>query len=377
MIYVVAPGDTLSGIARTYGSSVAQLQESNGVQPDQPLVPGQALVVPDQEGTVSVKPVLSIGGYAYPHIQPSVLQQAIPFLTTLSIFSYGFREDGTLVEPYDRWLLQQGREVGVGAILVLTSIDESGNFSSQRAAQLFQNRSLQTKVLDGLLQAMIEKGYVGLDADFEYIQEADKEAFFGFLEYARERLHQYGFFLQVDLAPKTYAQQPGLLYVAHDYAVIGAIADTVLLMTYEWGYAYGPPMAIAPLPQVEAVARYAVTEIPTWKIQLGVPNYGYDWTLPYESGRRAVTLGNEEAVHLAARVGAEIVFDPTAQAPQFRYQKEGTLHQVWFEDARSIQAKFDLIERYQLGGGTYWNLLRSFPQNWAFLAQTINSRSLW
>lgn len=27
---------------------------------------------------------------------------------------------------------------------------------------------------------MIEKGYVGLDADFEYIQEADKEAFFAF-----------------------------------------------------------------------------------------------------------------------------------------------------------------------------------------------------
>mgnify|MGYP000090479468 CR=1 FL=1 len=102
---------------------------------------------------------------------------------------------------------------------------------------------------------LIEKGYVGLDADFEYIPETDRDAFFAFLDNARERLHQYGFFLQVDLAPKTCAQQPGLLYVAHDYAGIGSIADTVLLMTYEWGYAYGPPMAIAPLPQVEAVVR--------------------------------------------------------------------------------------------------------------------------
>lgn len=377
MIYVVVPGDTLSGIARTYGASVMQLPESNGILPDQALVPGQALVVPNRVEDTPVKRLLSIGGYAYPHILPEVLGQALPFLTTLSIFSYGFQEDGTLVRPYDAWLLQQGRDAGVGAILVLTSIDESGNFSSQRAARLFWDRALQDRVLSELLQVMIEKGYVGLDADFEYIQETDKEAFLGFLENAGEQLHQYGFFLQVDLAPKTYAQQPGLLYAAHDYAVIGAIADTVLLMTYEWGYAYGPPMAIAPLPQVEAVVRYAVTEIPTWKIQLGIPNYGYDWTLPYESGRRAVTLGNEEAVRLAAQVGAEIVFDPTAQAPQFRYQKEGTLHQVWFEDARSIQAKFDLIERYQLGGGTYWNLLRPFPQNWAFLAQTINPRSLW
>lgn len=159
--------------------------------------------------------------------------------------------------------------------------------------------------------------------------------------------------------------------------MIGSIADTVLLMTYEWGYAYGPPMSIAPLPQVEAVVRYAVTEIPTWKIQLGIPNYGYDWTLPYEPGRRAVTLGNEEAVRLAAQVGAEIQFDPVSQAPTFQYQTAGTIHQVWFEDARSVQAKFDLIERNQLVGGTYWNLLRPFPQNWALAAQRITPRSLW
>lgn len=87
MIYVVAPGDTLSGIARLSGSSVAQLQQDNGILPDQPLVPGQALVVPDRDGTASEKPLLSVGGYAYPHIRPGVLQQALPFLTTLFMAS--------------------------------------------------------------------------------------------------------------------------------------------------------------------------------------------------------------------------------------------------------------------------------------------------
>lgn len=82
---------------------------------------------------------------------------------------------------------------------------------------------------------MLEKGYLGLDVDFEYVEERDKEAFFHFLGRARERLHQDGFFLHVDLAPKTHAQQSGPLYAAHDYSVIGAIADSVLLMTYEWG----------------------------------------------------------------------------------------------------------------------------------------------
>ena len=368
MIYVVAPGDTLSGIARLSGSSVAQLQQDNGILPDQPLVPGQALVVPDRDGTASEKPLLSVGGYAYPHIRPGVLQQALPFLTTLSIFSYGFREDGTLVEPPARWLLQQAGEVGAGAVLVLTSTDEDGNFSSQRAAQLFRDRVLQTQVLDSLLQVLIEKGYVGLDADFEYIPETDRDAFFAFLDNARERLHQYGFFLQVDLAPKTYAQQPGLLYVAHDYAVIGSIADTVLLMTYEWGYSYGPPMAISPIRSMRTVIEYALKEIPAEKLLLGIPNYGYDWQIPYSQSRKAVSISNQYAVSLAARYYAAIRFDESVQAPWFRYVDErGQEHEVWFEDARSIRAKLSLVPEYGLRGVGYWNLMRPFPQNWVIL----------
>ena len=52
----------------------------------------------------------------------------------------------------------------------------------------------------------------------------------------------------------------------------------------KWGYAYGPPMAVAPMPQVRRVAEYALARIPAEKILLGVPNYGYDWTLPYVQG---------------------------------------------------------------------------------------------
>ena len=72
------------------------------------------------------------------------------------------------------------------------------------------------------------------------------------------------------------------------------------------------------------------------------------------------------------------MFDEQAMSPYYRYTDEDNAeHEVWFEDARSVQAKFDLIERNQLVGGTYWNLLRPFPQNWALAAQRITPRSLW
>ena len=142
----------------------------------------------------------------------------------------------------------------------------------------------------------------------------------------------------------------------------------MLLMTYEWGYTYGPPMAVAPLPNVRQVLDYAVTEIPREKIYLGIPNYGYDWPLPFRQGEtKARSISNQEAVAIAAAQRADIAYDGTAQSPWFRYTAGGTVHEVWFEDARSMSAKLRLIQEYGLRGAGYWNLMRPYPQGWTVL----------
>jgi len=148
----------------------------------------------------------------------------------------------------------------------------------------------------------------------------------------------------------------------------------LLLMTYEWGYTYGPAMAVAPLPSVRRVLDYAVTEMPPEKIFLGFPNYGYDWILPYISGQsRARSIGNEEAVDIAIRYGAEIRFDETAQSPYFYYtDEENRVHEVWFEDARSCYAKFSLIPSYGFRGVGYWNFMRPFTASFSLLTQMFD-----
>lgn len=128
-------------------------------------------------------------------------------------------------------------------------------------------------------------------------------------------------------------------------------------------------MAVAPLPNVRRVVEYALTEIPAEKLWLGVPNYGYDWPLPFVQGTtRAQSISNQYAVSLALRYGVEIQYSDYAQSPWFRYtDSTGTVHEVWFEDARSIRAKLALIPEYGLIGAGYWNLMRPFPQNWRLL----------
>ena len=159
------------------------------------------------------------------------------------------------------------------------------------------------------------------------------------------------------IAPKTSAGQVGTLYEAHDYPVHGELVDFVIIMTYEWGYIYGPAMAVAPINEVRRVLDYAVTEIPPEKILMGMPNYGYDWTLPFVQGSAARTLSNTAAIAQASDVGAAINYDEKSQAPFYNYyDRQGRRHEVWFDDARSIRARLRLIYDYRLGGLSYWTI---------------------
>lgn len=128
-------------------------------------------------------------------------------------------------------------------------------------------------------------------------------------------------------------------------------------------------MAVAPINMVRRVVEYALTEIPTEKISLGIPNYGYDWPLPYEQGvTKAETINNLQAVEIAIDHGARIQFDETAMTPYFRYWQYGIQHEVWFEDVRSLKAKFDLIKEFNLSGAGYWQIMNFFRANWLLLA---------
>ncbi|MDE7199862.1 MAG: glycoside hydrolase, partial [Lachnospiraceae bacterium] len=69
--------------------------------------------------------------------------------------------------------------------------------------------------------------------------------------------------------------------------------------------------------------------------------------------------------------GVPIQFDQVAMSPFFQYEKDGQLHEVWFEDVRSYQAKFALLPEYELRGMGYWQIMRFFRPNWLLLADTF------
>lgn len=367
LTYTVQPGDTFFAIAASSGLSPRELLRLNPIlRGEYTVFAGQTLVLEDdvdRDGSILVT------GYAYPFVDKGLLQRELPYLSGMIPFTYGIRPDGGLVELDDTALIAAAQQMGVTPVMHLSTLTEEGRFDNQLAALVLNDPQVQDALIENILFNMEQRGYEVLDVDFEFVLPQDAQPYADFIGRLRETLVPYGWPVIVALAPKTSADQRGLLYEGHNYRLLGEAADAVLLMTYEWGYTYGPPMAVAPLPNVRRVVEYALTEIPPEKILLGIPNYGYDWTLPFVQGEsRATSISNQYAVTLAADNGVDISYDSQAQAPFFRYRDDmGREHEVWFEDARSIRAKLSLISRYGLRGAGYWNLMRPFPQNWLVL----------
>jgi len=372
--YWVQPGDSLWSIGQKFGVNYQQIAQVNQISLTQPLSIGLRLYIPPRpkrnaEINAYVEP---LGTTVTPAIERST-REAAPYLTYLAPFSFQIQRDGSLKAPLLNNFPEIATENNVTLMMVVTNLEE-GQFSDELGRIVLTNQEVQNNLLDNIVQLANQYGFRDIHFDMEYLRPEDREAYNSFLRKAKQRFNQQGWLMSTALAPKTSADQKGRWYEAHDYKAHGEIADFVVLMTYEWGYSGGPPMAVSPIGPVREVLEYALTEMPGSKIMMGQNLYGYDWTLPYVAGGEyAKAVSPQRAIEIAAQNNVPIQYDYQAQAPHFNYtDAEGKEHKVWFEDARSMQAKFDLIKELGLRGISYWKLGLPFPQNWLLITENFN-----
>lgn len=366
--YFVQAGDSLYSIAQKAGITYQELASINGLSPEQPLAIGWRLYLPPKPKTAA-----EFNAYAEPFgetVSENILlrtREAAPYLTYLAPFSFQAQRDGSLstlpVEPFVQ-IAESNRNT---LMMVITNLEE-GEFNDELGRILLNDMMVQDNLLNNIEATAKQFGFRDIHFDFEYLRPEDEEAYTAFLAKAKERYSQQGWLVSAALAPKTRADQPGRWYEAHNYKAIGEIVDFVVIMTYEWGYSGGPAQAVSPIGPVRDVLEYALTEMPASKIMMGQNLYGYDWTLPFVQGTQARAISPQQAIEIAATQGVPIQYDTTSQAPFIEYTADGKDHIIWFEDARSIQAKFDLLKELNLRGMSYWKLGLSFPQNWLLLS---------
>lgn len=365
-VYTVVQGDSLYSIAASTGVTPLTLLRNNPQLSDRSyLYPGEQLAIKYNNN----KGRLKTNGYAYHFIDSDILKKTLPYLSFLTIFEYRLSPDGTLTGDEDEPLINMAKLYGVAPIMVLSSynsMDGSGTASyfTQTNSDEF-NRTTFTAIIE----KMIEKGYLGVNIYVQKITEETLEVLTANLKAFSAILKEIGFTLMLTLTPEIFELPPGVTYLNVDYSVLAELVDYILLLSYSWGYTYGPPAAVTPVNIVRRNLNYAVTQIPAHKIFLGVPTIGYDWHFTEQAEYAvAYALTSDAAILLASDVGAVIQFDSDAMAPFFTYtSRDNNMevnHIVWFKDARSIDVLFGLIQEYSLSGAAIWNIMHFFNQMW-------------
>lgn len=349
-IWIARPGDTLPAAARRLGVDAKDLARLNQLEDPVRLTGGLALAVPEAERppcrSLELSAVQEISSPA------AALEELAPALSCLFPFCRTAAE-GLLSPPApeEERLLARARELGIPAMLTLANLDGEGNYSAALAHSLLGSESARRLLLENLLQALAGSGCAGLYLSFCCLHPFDRDNYNAFLRMAAPALHDRGLYLFTALAPKEDDSERSMQSSAHDYAVHGACADRVILLAYDWGYAYSAPQAVSPANRIRAVLDYAVGKLPPGKLSLAVSGRGYSWGLPWRLGDRAQALSHRAAVNLAVAAQAEIRQDRLTRSCCFRYtDPAGRQREVWFEDLRSLEARLELVEEYGLAG---------------------------
>lgn len=357
-LHTVLPGQNLFSVAEIYSVSVEEILRNNPqiINPNA-LYPGQNINI---VGTLPLNNSVQLNGYGVVPVNYNVLNSTIPYLTFLSVFDYKFDSEGNITPPSQSDEGETARKAGVAPLMVLTNI-RNGQFDSNVISAVLADADVQQNLINNVVDTLERENFYGINIDIEYVYPSDKVPYNTFLRNISGQLKSRGFYASSALAPKTSVNQQGILYESHDYNFNGRVMDSITLMSYEWGYSRSSPQAVAPINQVRRVLDFGVTQMPPQKIFMGVPNYGYDWTLPYIEGSTAKAVTIPYAIEIAGKYGAVVQFDKPSATPYFYYYDGNIRHVVWFEDARSVYAKMLLINEYGLGGASYWNINSLYP----------------
>jgi spore germination protein YaaH len=230
-----------------------------------------------------------------------------------------------------------------------------------------------------LLYYALRDGYLGFQFDYENIHYTYRDKFSAFFREAALAFHRRGLQLSAAVvgrpddsrdsnSPGGYDNWSGV----YDYRDMGRYADFISIMAYAEHGATADPGPVAGLPWVKAICEYSAGVIPARKISLGIPFYGMRWdavdpTAEPEPGARNRKWRGRSARYsdaAAALKSSEALWDERENSPHLSFETAGRRTELWFENARSLQAKLQLAHDLGFAGISAWVIGMEDPAFW-------------
>lgn len=300
------------------------------------------------------------------------MMKNIKAMDEVAFFWYTFDENGkvTTSGKKDLSIKDAAQKNGAKAYALVHNM-RGGGFDPNIVHRVLANSSLRSALVNNLVNLTMSEKWDGISVDIEKTPPGDRNNYSAFLDELHNALKAKDKVLNVSI-PAKYVDYPSDLWSgAYDYAAIGKASDQVVLMTYDehgLGTTQGP---IASPSWVNRVISFAVGKIPKEKIVMGLPVYSFDWG----SNKPTVPdyLSFAQSMDRAKKHGVQVMFDEANKVPHFSYTADGVRHEVYLENAKSLQPKMEYAKEHKLHGVAIWRVGMEDPDIWNSLIKTYGT----
>ncbi len=287
--------------------------------------------------------------------------------------------------------LSIAREHGVAVMPLVTN----RGFDQPLMHTVLDTQASRARAIRYLLFYALRDGYIGFQFDYENIKYTYRDRFTEFFREAAREFHRHGLLLSAavvgkysdERTPETaggYDDWSGV----YDYRLLAKAADFISVMAYPQHGVFSEPGPVAGYSWVEKIVSYSTGNVSARKISLGVPLYGFQWiTAPsnqpaeatfqqdnakIQPAQRGHSLGFDGVSLLLARLQPD--WDEAERSSHLRFADDEGQHEVWYEDARSLAPKLQLVTGNKLTGISGWALGQEDPAIWQGLARDYRVR---
>ncbi|MCG7406108.1 glycosyl hydrolase family 18 protein [Paenibacillus sp. ACRRX] len=289
---------------------------------------------------------------------------------------FDLRDDGSLLltEALDPAFIKEMHSKGMKVVPFL-----SNHWDRNKGIAALNNRNALVKQI----AAAIEKYNLdGVNVDIENVTDKQRDDQTQLVKMLREAIPAHKE-VSVAVAANPQGWTTGW-HGSYDYAALSKVSDYLMIMTYDESYQGSEPGPVAGLPFVEQSIQYALKHVPSNKIVLGIPFYGRYWKS--DGTMKGNAAQNHRISKLLQAYNGKTYYDAAKQSPKGVFTiktgdalpnvhgntlKPGT-YTVWYENEQSIQAKLNLVNKYDLKGAGNWSLTEEADGTWDYYSAWLN-----
>ena len=245
-------------------------------------------------------------------------------------------------------------------------------FDDDKLDEFVNSTEAQDNLITQMKQLKEENSFDGVNVDFEYQGNPTavlSEKFIIFLnKLKQEDLGEISLDVFANTIIKGSPEQIGILMSS---------VDNLIVMAYDFhrpGVDYAG--AVAPIESeagdrniMEVVEKVLSLNLDKEKIVMAYPLYGYKWKtytkdfesqikrgwyqmISYKNAKEFIKLKSSSS----SSSNLEIEWDELSMTPWLVFEEEGEIHQIYFENEKSLGLKIDLVKQNQFGGVGFWAL---------------------